>query len=399
MSTRRNKTIASNLQSLLLDNIRIKQVLNISDENFRISSTKDLKSILSTFFTNLIDISGVNMVYVTNGLNKPLFNSYNITRFLPDVKETDRTNTGGWAWFSSTNSVPIRFRLNETNLVNMILESKIIDTLDIKDIVEKITDNRLSPKFINNILSSNLIDIEKKSDNIYSEIYIKKIIIFLKKFVSYMSTKKRNIIFYPIFSIKPMVINENKTGLPFIYDFDNYNKSYKTMMFMISLPDNLLSENISMKNPLDLFKAYSEFTSKTPDKVIYEYVGTFNVDNGYSIQYELNKALINVLETEKLILHHSQKPTSVPEDGPSSIEFNPIDKIEPLKVIEIEISPNIKRTFLLGKTGNLYEDDNNLNDLVGNISNLDVKKDSLSSAALLSGTASVYWCKKYVQTF
>ena len=75
------------------------------------------------------------------------------------------------------------------------------------------------------------------------------------------------------------------------------------------------------------------------------------------------------------------------------------NKVEIIKVIEIEISPNIKRTFLLGKTGNLYEDDNNLNDLVGNISNLDVKKDSLSSAALLSGTASVYWCKKYVQTF
>ncbi len=69
----------------------------------------------------------------------------------------------------------------------------------------------------------------------------------------------------------------------------------------------------------------------------------------------------------------------------NEIEFDPNDKDEELPVIEIVVNNKTKR-FLLGKTNNLYEDDNHLNNLVGKLKFLD---DTYTKAT-------VFWSENYL---
>ena len=60
----------------------------------------------------------------------------------------------------------------------------------------------------------------------------------------------------------------------------------------------------------------------------------------------------------------------------------PLDKEDELPVIEVDINGS-KRLFLMGRTGNLYEDDDRDNRLVGKIIYNTV------------GKSTIYWCKDY----
>jgi len=68
------------------------------------------------------------------------------------------------------------------------------------------------------------------------------------------------------------------------------------------------------------------------------------------------------------------------------ITFEPLDRRQPLKIVEIQGPDTKKRTYLLGIYGNLYEDDDQYNDLVGKLDSWDISN---------NGKAKVFWCKNY----
>ena len=67
------------------------------------------------------------------------------------------------------------------------------------------------------------------------------------------------------------------------------------------------------------------------------------------------------------------------------IQFYPEDKLNQLNVITLNINGS-EKSFLLGKSHNLYEDDNIRNDLVGKIHKFNE-----------DGTLDVYWTQDYSQ--
>lgn len=68
------------------------------------------------------------------------------------------------------------------------------------------------------------------------------------------------------------------------------------------------------------------------------------------------------------------------------ITFEPLDRRQPLKIVEIQGPDAKKHTYLLGIYGNLYEDDGHHNDLVGKLDSWDISN---------NGKAKVFWCKNY----
>lgn len=103
----------------------------------------------------------------------------------------------------------------------------------------------------------------------------------------------------------------------------------------------------------------------------------FQVKDNVYITYLLSK--LNILSNQL-----TEKKTPISVDGIREIVFDPFDRNEDLPIIEIDVG-SYKKTFLLGKSNNLYEDDDKLNNLVGKIEFLDDKYSS----------ARVYWCKDY----
>ena len=69
--------------------------------------------------------------------------------------------------------------------------------------------------------------------------------------------------------------------------------------------------------------------------------------------------------------------------------YNPLDRQveDGLNVIEIDIGNGDKRRYLLGTHNHLYEDDDNLNNLVGKLVITDTTY----------GKGDVYWCKNYLK--
>jgi hypothetical protein len=102
----------------------------------------------------------------------------------------------------------------------------------------------------------------------------------------------------------------------------------------------------------------------------------FRVNNNVYISYILSK--LNIVSKK---VDEKNKP---PMENIREIIFDPFDRNEDLPVIEVDIG-SYKKTFLLGKSNNLYEDDDKLNNLVGKIEFLDDKYNS----------ARIYWCKDY----
>jgi len=106
-----------------------------------------------------------------------------------------------------------------------------------------------------------------------------------------------------------------------------------------------------------------------------------HIDNINYIKYLFNTLEVNYSNDENInIITPSTNKINIIE-----VEFDPNDKDEELPVIEIVVNNKTKR-FLLGKTNNLYEDDNHLNNLVGKLKFLD---DTYTKAT-------VFWSENYL---
>ncbi len=131
---------------------------------------------------------------------------------------------------------------------------------------------------------------------------------------------------------------------------------------------------------------------ESSDKIYYEATIVLDLINKNLNYYTTDTVLISkineilgevFLKEEKDRIYHA---TFLEEAEINEIKFDPYDKNEDLPIIEIEIEGE-KRTFLLGRTNNLYEDDNHLNNLVGKLKFMD---DTYSEAK-------IYWCKDYIE--
>ena len=144
--------------------------------------------------------------------------------------------------------------------------------------------------------------------------------------------------------------------------------------------------------PFIAVKVVIPFLSKIPrsvvnkvsvNKIYYENIAELNVPD-HSINYKLSDSIIANIKGELGI------KTSLDSDIASigdEIVFDPLDREGLLKVIEIPITDKINKTFLLGKSGNLYEDDDDTNDLVGKLHFIDK----------VSFNTRIYWSKNYLE--
>jgi len=105
-----------------------------------------------------------------------------------------------------------------------------------------------------------------------------------------------------------------------------------------------------------------------------------NTISGY-IGYEITKKIIieiGLNSSNHLFVNHITEK--------DEIAFEPLDRRQALKIVELKGPDGKNHTYLLGIYGNLYEDDDNHNDLVGRLESWDISKES---------KAKVFWCNNY----
>lgn len=125
-------------------------------------------------------------------------------------------------------------------------------------------------------------------------------------------------------------------------------------------------------------------SSHSLDRIVFEYI--------HEIDYAddtVNKLLGRDI-TENIIKQHSSELqralSNTSLESNNEIAFEPFDKEIDLKVVKIDVGGKT-RSFLLGSTLNLYEDDDVKNDLVGKIKNWDMS----------NFNAEIYWCNSYLE--
>ena len=201
----------------------------------------------------------------------------------------------------------------------------------------------------------------------------------------------------------------------------NYTIPREKYTFLIEFYNNLI--NIVAENLNINLIAYIPTKNITDSKLITFYISNFkdNLDTiGIKIiipflskvpRNKVNKADINKIYYENLCELDSSNNTIVTKFSDTIIKkikgeldlvssskqtlqqigdeilFNPQDREGELKIIEVQISETIVRRFLLGKTGNLYEDDDELNDLVGKLIFINQATFSVE----------IFWCKDYLE--
>jgi len=165
-----------------------------------------------------------------------------------------------------------------------------------------------------------------------------------------------------------------------------------TMNVIDSTLKTFYISNIKKGIPFIAVKVIIPFISKLPrsninklliNKIYYENIAELNVRDN-SINYHLSESISANIKGELGI------KTTLDSDIASigdEIIFDPLDREGELKIIEIPVTDKINKTYLLGKSGNLYEDDDDTNDLVGKLHFIDK----------VSFSARVYWSKNYLE--
>lgn len=181
---------------------------------------------------------------------------------------------------------------------------------------------------------------------------------------------------------------------------DSYNVNVVFLMFRIASKDRsmnrlnpvILSNNMESSRQtlcinINLHSLHPIQKRKEIElnKIIFEYI--------YELDYKndnINRLLSTDI-TNNIIEQHSSELTRAlvnkNVDIGNEISFEPFDKDLDLKVVEITIKGH-KRSFLLGSTYNLYEDDDDKNNLVGKIKTWDTTTDF---------NAEIYWCNGYLE--
>jgi hypothetical protein len=264
---------------------------------------------------------------------------------------------GGKDRLSFKTNIFLRMGIKNTSFINII--ENITNTKINDNIIKKIYKNISDKTGINITEIIELLEFKYRlSDKILDTNIIDKIVkiinILLEEIYNHFSLS------ICIFSYRLKAFNFKNT---FIYEKQYIpNKLYFINLIFVD-NDNIYFEPLYVLN-LDT-------------KIINPYLNDIN-----HIEY-----IINLKELELKIKPNLQyNPIFLENEDIKEIEFDPYDKDQELPVIEIELG-NEKRNFLLGKTNNLYEDDNHMNNLVGKLKFTD---DSYTEAK-------IYWCKGYIE--
>ena len=270
---------------------------------------------------------------------------------------------------------------NENNLITLLLKTSnnILDVLsyslgyDIqKNSIEEIQKELLtnySENYINNIINGKIIEVdlpETINRNYYlpKEVY-DRIIDFYNILINLLSEKLNiNLLFY----IPTKYISDPKLTTFYISDFKNENKTIGIKIvipFLSKIPKKTISDRELVTN------------------IYYENMCELN-SNTNTIQNHFSESIVKKIKGELSIDLGLSDEIFSPGD---KLYFNPLDREGNLKVVEIQISKNLKKKFLLGRTGNLYEDDDDANDLVGNL--VFTNKTTFD--------AKIFWSKGYIE--
>ncbi len=248
---------------------------------------------------------------------------------------------------SSDNSIltfAIKYTNNLFDALSIALDRDISksDILDIEEILNK----TFLENYSSNVLDGNIPDIviPEKLNTHYSlpVTVIKKLIFFYKDLLNILADNLRvNILFY---------IPISKTSLENIETFylSDFKKEYETIGIKIVIP---YANKIKIPDKRSLIT-----------KIYYENLFELNSSNN-TIKTKFSEIIVSKIRGEFQIDYSIDTNLKIGDQ----IFFNPLDREGLLRVIEIQITPTLKKRFLLGKSGNLYEDDDDANDLVGNI--------------------------------
>jgi len=204
-------------------------------------------------------------------------------------------------------------------------------------------------------------------------------------------------------SISKKIIMDNSLSLDLrSTNKERHNQIYRYLKTVSDvLYDNLDLDIIFLYIEIDNFKANyitSDKTTKIPKKSFMIYVNPLSdIDGLVYFNFVLKVNLVdnalngNAIEGELLDTIYTNflnKPlTSSSIDDVRTITYNPYDKDEPLRVIEITNDDRIQKRFLLGNgpSYNLYLDDDSTNKLVGRLEFID--KSILKT--------NIVWCVDY----
>jgi len=252
--------------------------------------------------------------------------------------------------------------------INSILPQN-VNKLNLPDIVSKFrTSNYLNEEDIVNFIDGRINNpIYNKSggfDKLDGVSFSKT-----HKFFSIIANIISKIININILFILPVVVSQDiPTSKSLILSDIIENRS--TIGIVISIPS---------LHQVSLYKK-----SKIPPNTIF-------FDNIFELNYKQNSLnyFIGPEITKKIIIENGLNiPNTLFVNQTSDndeIAFEPLDRKQPLKIVEILGPDNMPKKYLLGIYGNLYEDDNKYNDLVGKLNGWDI----------LDGKAKVFWCNNY----
>ncbi len=325
------------------------------EKNLKISSNLELKKYYQTKLKEFLN----DIINKSN-----LFNNYEFINSKPYeliAKNKISTISNYFNKLSYNNNILLRFGIEDNNFFSVL--EKFINNLDkkYKNNLIKVLSKNL------NLSESDIKLLLEKNDNSFIKEDIRENF-FNEKFYQELANQLYLLFELSIILIIPSNNNiEDKKSI-FIYTNQPLPKKVYFINIIIDLNANtqiyyepVLVLNLLSKN-LNLSITDNEFIKKINE----------NLEDKF-------------LEVDKERIY---QPLFLEESEINEIKFDPYDKNEDLPIIEIEIEgEGEKRTFLLGKTNNLYEDDNHLNNLVGKLKFID---DTYTEAK-------IYWCKDYIE--
>lgn len=331
------------------------------------SKKNSLEEALQTYFRMILKNQSVKF---TNVINVRVLGSINTIAI-------EKEKSLSWLSSDENNKLAIRNNLglistSDNSIVDMI-NNTINDTDNIKqtDVVDSILDKLegFSREDINSVLNGTISNAQYidngKLQLLLPKFYVSCHSIFTKLVQIISDYYNINVIFLML-----SVASKDKS-------MDRLNP---VILSTMDPARQTLGININLQGLHPLVKR-KELES---NKIVFEYINELDYTND-----KINRLLSTDI-SENIIKEHSSELTRALAnkniDIGNEIEFEPFDRELDLKVVEITVNGH-KRSFLLGSTYNLYEDDDDKNNLVGKIKNWDTT----------DFNAEIYWCSGYLE--
>ena len=174
-----------------------------------------------------------------------------------------------------------------------------------------------------------------------------------------------------------------------LYSILDTNVLFIFRSISISIHNNFIAYSNDIEKPLHVIYVYVA-TNKTP--IYFEPMLHIDLNSNTVNTTVTNIDYANFLLSKLKMARQSPKqkqatPKAIQHkkstENITEIAFEPLDKEEELPIVEVDLVSK-KRRYLMGRTGNLYEDDDKHNSLVGKI------------VYNTSGKSTIYWCKDYI---